>query len=482
MPQWLGRYRLIFLLAAITAVSLLVFAACDDDEEDTGDGETPAAGETPADGGEIVQPTLPLKIGYIISFTGDLGDFGVPHENSAKLAVDEINAAGGVAGQLIEYEPIVLAGAPGQGGADDPALGVEGEPLELVTADDATDPNQGVTEATRLIEVEGVDFILGSLSSGVSLQIAESVTGPSNVLQISGASSAPSLTHANDNDFLFRTPIHDTAQGAVLSKLATDRGIETVCNMYVNNAYGEGLSDAFTENFEAAGGTITAAVPHEEELPTYESELTTCTADGPQAMAAIAYPESAGQFLRETVEKDFVGDVLFVDGTKSPKMLDQLGWENFDGMVGTAPGTLSPLEAGDVFDAAYEAAYGEPAGELPYMRDTYDAVYLMALAASKSLADGIDIREALREVANPEGEVVSVGSESYAAAIDFIANGQDINYEGASGPVDLDANGDVLIGAVETYHVDAATETFVTDVVYKVDLNTNEVTALPAPE
>jgi branched-chain amino acid transport system substrate-binding protein len=476
MPRWLGRFRLLFLVAAIAAVSLLAFAACEDDKKE--EGETPAAGETPADGGEIVQPTLPIKIGYVISFTGDLGDFGVPHENSARLAVEEINAAGGVAGQLIEYEPMVVAGAPGQGGADDPALGVDGQPLELVTADDATDPNQGVTEATRLIEVEGVDFILGSLSSGVTLQIAESVTGPNNVLQISGASSSPSLTNANDNDFLFRTPIHDTAQGAVLAKLAKDRGIETVCNMYVNNAYGEGLSDAFTDNFEAAGGTVTAAVPHEEELPTYASELETCTADGPQALAGIAYPESAGQFLREAVEGEVVDEFLFVDGTKSPAMLDQLGWENFDGMVGTAPGTLSPLEAGDVFDAAYEAAYGEPAGELPFMRETYDAVYLMALAASKSLADGIDIREALREVANPEGEVVSVGSESYAAAIDFIANGQDINYEGASGPVDLDANGDVLIGAVETYHVDAAAKKFVTDTVYKVDLNTNEVTPL----
>ncbi len=450
MPQWLTRHKWLWIVAAVLVV-LLAFAACDDDEEE---GETPPAGETPAADEtpvgetptvEKVQPTIPLKIGHANSFTGDLSDFGDAHNNSAMLAIEEINAAGGVGGQ----------------------------PIELVSGDTATDPSQGATEATRLIEVEGVDFLVGALSSGVTLQIAESVTGPSGVLQISGASTSPGLTEANDNDFLFRTTISDAAQGVILAQLAGDLGLTSVCNMFINNAYGEGLSDSFKDNFAAAGGTITAAVPHESEQATYASELETCTAGAPEALAAIAYPESAGVFLREAVEAGDVDTFLFVDGTKSTDMLDELGWANFDGTRGTAPSALA-LATGEAFEAAYAAAYGD-VPPLPFMRETYDAIYLMALATEKALADDIDIREALREVANPGGETVNPGTEGYTAALAAIAAGNDINYEGAAGPVDFDENGDVLIGAIETFTVDAANEDLVTDAVWKVDLTTGEV-------
>jgi ABC-type branched-subunit amino acid transport system substrate-binding protein len=297
------------------------------------------------------------------------------------------------------------------------------------------------------------------------------------VLQISPASTSPGLTEANDSDFLFRTTISDAAQGVVLAQLASDLGLTTVCNLYINNAYGEGLSDSFTAAFEAAGGTITAAVPHESEQASYASELDTCTADGPEALAAIAYPESAGVFLREAVEAGSVDTFLFVDGTKSSDMIVDLGWANFDGMHGTAPSALD-LPTGAAFEAAYSAEYGATP-PLPFMREMYDAVYLSALAAeSAGSTDPTAIRDALRDVANPEGDVVNPGTEGFTAALAAIEAGNDINYEGAAGPVDLDANGDVLIGAIETWHVDAAAEDLVTDEVFKVDLTTGEVTKI----
>jgi len=445
MPQWLTRHKWLWIVA-MALVVLLAFAACGDDEEE--EGVTPAEGETPA-ADETPTATGPLKIGILVSYTGDLSDFGPAHENSAKLAVKEINAAGGVLGQ----------------------------PIEVVTGDDGTDPSQGATEATRLVEVENVDVILGALSSGVTLQIAESVTGPSGVLQISPASTSPGLTEANDSDFLFRTTISDAAQGVVLAQLASDLGLTSVCNLYINNAYGEGLSDSFTAAFEALGGTITAAVSHESEAPTYATELGDCTAGGPEALAAIAYPESAGVFLREAVEAGSVDTFLFVDGTKSSDMIADLGWANFDGMNGTAPSALD-LPTGAAFEAAYSAEYGETP-PLPFMREMYDAVYLSALAAeSAGSTDPTAIRDALRDVANPEGDVVNPGTEGFTAALAAIEAGNDINYEGAAGPVDLDANGDVLIGAIETWHVDAAAEDLVTDEVFKVDLTTGEVTKI----
>ncbi len=438
MPQWLTRHKWL-LIAAAALVVLLAFAACGEEEKE---GETPAAGETPTAAG-------PLKIGVLVAFTGDLSDFGPAHENAARLAAKEINAAGGVLGQDIE----------------------------IVTGDTGTDPSQGATEATRLVEVENVDAILGALSSGVTLQIAESVTGPGNILQISPASTSPGLTEAIDNDFLFRTTISDAAQGVILAQLAGDLDLTTVCNMYINNAYGEGLSDSFKTNFEAAGGTITAAVPHESEQATYASELSTCTADNPEALAAIAYPESAGVFLRESVEAGNVDTYLFVDGTKSSDQFADLGWANFDGMHGTAPSALD-LPTGAAFETAYEAEYGSTP-PLPFMREMYDAVYLVALAAEKAgSTDSTAIRDALRDIANPPGDTVNPGTEGFTTALAAIAAGNDINYEGAAGPVDLDENGDVLIGAIETWHVDAAAEDLITDEVFKVDLNTGEVTKI----
>jgi ABC-type branched-subunit amino acid transport system substrate-binding protein len=419
------------LLAAALATVAILAVACGGGEE---------KGATPSAQG-------PLKIGLLLSYTGDLSDFGPAHENAARLAVKEINAAGGVLGS----------------------------PIEVVTGDDATDPSQGVSEATRLINVEHVQVILGALASGVTLPVAESVTGPNHILQISEASTSPALTDAKDNDFLFRTTISDAAQGVVLAKMAADSGLTSVCTMYINNAYGQGLSEIFADNFEKDGGTVTAQVPHESEQATYASELAQCTAGNPEALAALAYPESARVFLREAVEAGNVETFLFCDGTKSADMFADLGWPTFDGMKGTAPSSLD-VAAGTAFEAAYTAEYGSTP-PLPFMREIYDAVYLVALAADKAgSTDSTAIRDAIRDIANPPGETVGPGTDGYGAAVALLDDGKDINYDGAAGPVDLDANGDVLIGAIEEWHVDAAAQDLVTDAVFKVDLETGEIT------
>jgi ABC-type branched-subunit amino acid transport system substrate-binding protein len=218
-------------------------------------------------------------------------------------------------------------------------------------------------------------------------------------------------------------------------------------------------------------------VPHESNQATYATELAACTAGGPDALAALAYPESAGVFLREAVEGGVIETFLFVDGAKSTRMFDALGWGNFDGMVGTAPSSLD-VPPGAAFEAAYEAEYGETP-PLPFMREMYDAVYLVALAAEKAgSTDPTAMRNALRGIANPPGDTVAPGTAGFQAALALIRTGADINYEGAAGPVDLDENGDVLIGAIETWHVDAANEDLVTDSAFRVDLETGEVTPL----
>ena len=154
--------------------------------------------------------------------------------------------------------------------------GVFGQDVLLATADDGTLPEQGQAEARRLIDVEGVHAIVGALSSGVTQPIAENVAAPANIVVISPASTAAAITTANDNDFLFRTPIQDAAQAEVLAELADEQGYTTVCVLYVNTPYGQGLSENFTTDFEALGGTVANQVSVEAQQTTYVSELQAC--------------------------------------------------------------------------------------------------------------------------------------------------------------------------------------------------------------
>jgi len=211
-----------------------------------------SAAGTEVPSGEQVRPatapTEPLKLGSIMSITGDLADFGPPIQAAIEMAVQEINTSGGV------FEQDVL----------------------LASADDGTLPEQGQAEARRLIDVEGVHAIIGALSSGVTQPIAENVAAPANVVVISPASTAAAITTANDSDFLFRTPIQDAAQAEVLAELADEQGYTNVCVLYVNTPYGEGLSEAFTTEFEALGGRVSNQVSVEAQQTTYVTELQAC--------------------------------------------------------------------------------------------------------------------------------------------------------------------------------------------------------------
>jgi ABC-type branched-subunit amino acid transport system substrate-binding protein len=183
-----------------------------------------------------------------MSITGDLADFGPPIQAAIEMAVAEINASGGVFGQDVL----------------------------LASADDGTLPEQGQAEARRLIDVEGVHAIIGALSSGVTQPIAENVAAPANVVVISPASTAAAITTANDNDFLYRTPIQDAAQAEVLAELADEQGYTNVCVLYVNTPYGQGLSEGFAKEFEELGGVVSNQVSVEAQQTTYVAELQAC--------------------------------------------------------------------------------------------------------------------------------------------------------------------------------------------------------------
>jgi len=375
---------------------------------------------------EVAMEQLPpLVVGNLNSFTGSLAEFGPPLRNSVALAADHVNAAGGI-----------------QGGS-----------MVIISRDTGVNPVQGVDAARALIDVENAVAIVGALSSGVTIAAAEAVVIPNGRIIISGASTAPAITTLDDNDWVFRTAVSDAAQGVVLAELAWREGYETAGVMYINNAYGEGLADQFEKSYTALGGEVMNRVPHEDTQPTYNSELEKATDGDPDVLVTISYTGQAQVYIRESLEGGYADTFLFVDGVKGPEWIEAInGWDDLEGTLGTVQGGPDRAEK-SAFEDAYTAAYGFPPSH-PFMGEHYDAAVLVALAAAKAgtTTDAAAIRDALRDVANAPGEVVGPGRDGIARAMQLIADGQDINYEGTAGNVDIDENGDVF-GSIEIWQV-----------------------------
>jgi len=412
-----------FVLVAIAALAaLLVFAACDDDED--GDGEPTATAEegvTPAAGDG-------LTIGGLFAFTGALAEFGPPIRNGAALGVADCNTAGGVLG--------------GQ--------------VTLLEADTQTDATAGVDAANQLIDIQGADVILGPMASGVSAAVAESVTVPKGVLTISPSATGPDLADLADDDYFFRTTVSDLGQGAILADLADDLGYTKIGALYGNNPYGQGLAEVFKGAFEALGGDRSVTiVPYDEGEISYLAQLQQATEGGVDALAAIGYPTEAMIYVGEALENQLVepGQFLFVDGTRSQALIDTIGAENLNGSDGTFPGQAPTTEQRDTFISLYEEEYGD-FPPTPFIAEAYDAAALFCLAAARAgSTDGAALIAALREVSSPPGTEVGPGIEGITEALQLIADGEDIDYAGWASSTNFDDAGDVLQGSIQLWEI-----------------------------
>jgi branched-chain amino acid transport system substrate-binding protein len=364
-----------------------------------------------------------LKIGTLLPFAGALEEFGPELMRGAELATKHLNQGGGV----------------------------NGLPVVLVVEDSETDPTRGANAAQRLVD-SSVDAIVGAVASSVTIPVAEGVTIPNEVLLVSPASTSPGITTLADDDWVFRTTFSDELQAAVLAQVAWDRGFSTACTMYVDNAYGQGISNSFTQAFEALGGTVQVQVPHGDQV-SYITELETCTAGSPDVLAAMSYPQHGQVYLDEALDNPLIDKFVFIDGLKYQPMFDDLDAAHpdaFDGMYGTAPGGSVTPE----FSSAYEAEYGEPP-PLPFIAETYDAVVAIALAAEAAgSTDTTAIRDALRGVVCPPGSLIGAGAADVADGLTLAAAADHLDYEGGTDSQEFDEYGDGSRGMMEIWKTD----------------------------
>ena len=386
------------------------------------DGEIVELTTTPIDlagGFTVVEPAPSdpeLTLAFLADYSGAIAEFGPAIELGVRLAVQHVNAAGGVLGS----------------------------PVRLVTGDTQLNDAAAIEEARRLIEIEGADAVVGPLASGVTLAVSEAVTSPSRIPTISPSATSPQLSIADDDGYLFRSTISDAAQGVVLADLVGDEGFDNVGVIYINNAYGQGLADTFAANY-----TETATlVAIEDGQTSYLAELQQAAAEGASGLVAVAYPQQAEVFLREAIENDIFTQFVFVDGTKSQELIDAIGAEYLDRMRGTAP-VGGPDTPGIVaWNDAYEAEYGE-LPTIPFVREAYDAAAALMLAVEAAgTTDGRIIRNTLPRIASPGGDVVIPGADGIARGLELVRDGRDVNYEGAATSLDWNRDGDVTSGWV----------------------------------
>ena len=223
-----------------------------------------------------------------------------------------------------------------------------GAEIALVHKDTGTDRDIAKDNALRLVEEEKVGAIVGAPSSGVTIHVADSVTIPGQVVLISPSSTSSDITTLDDDDFVFRTAPSDALQGVVLGRLARELGFDFASTIYVDNAYGEGLANQFKQEFEKKGGEVLATVHHVSDLesnePTYVSELRTAAEGEPDVLVVISYPESTKIILRQAILKELITKFLFVDGNKSPALIEAIGPQYLNGSFGTAPAAVVSSE------------------------------------------------------------------------------------------------------------------------------------------
>jgi ABC-type branched-subunit amino acid transport system substrate-binding protein len=388
--------------AAVLATATLVLTACGGETDtDTGEpntAESPDAAESPAAKGDGV-----LNIGALLPQTGDLAFLGPPEFAGVDLAIQEINDAGGVFDQEVgSFKADSGDGTPDIAGA---------------SVDNLLNDN--------------VDVIIGAAASGVSLSVIDKITG-AGVVHFSPANTAAAFDTYDDKGLYFRTAPSDRLQGQVLGNMAVEDGHTNVAIMARQDAYGEGLAEQTRTTLEEKGATVSEFILYSADAQNFTAEVNKVAASNPDAIVLIAFNETTKiipQFIAKGVGPKDV-QLYFVDGN----MADYSG-ENFDleGVKGTFP---APGEVDESFnDRLLEI---DPnLKDFTYGPQSYDAVMMSALAA---IAAGDDSGEA---IASKIVEISKDGEQcsTFEECRDLLEAGEDIDYEGASGPCDLNDTG-----------------------------------------
>ena len=187
--------------------------------------------------------------------------------------------------------------------------------------------------------------IIGGIISSVSIPILTSVTAPAGVVQVSPASSSPTLTalgrDGKTNGVFFRTITSDALQGTAAAKYAIDQGLKKLAIIHVNNDFGVNMVREFSAAYEKLGGTITSTTPYNEKQASYSSEASAAMAGEPEALYLVSYPVDGATIARAWISGGGPAKFLLNDGMNSQEFIDAVGAQYLNDAYGTSSGTTT---------------------------------------------------------------------------------------------------------------------------------------------
>jgi ABC-type branched-subunit amino acid transport system substrate-binding protein len=401
-----GHAGLVVLAAGVLALSGFA-AGCGDDESSAAGGDVPAE----------------LKMGVLVPLTGALKDFGGPNQKAAFLGRDQVNAAATAAGLTFK--------------------------ISTTAADTGTDPKKAQVAATKVIDGDKSTCVVGPMASSEVVAVAQNVSTDAGVPIISPSSTAPSVRADVPADGLvYRTPPPDTLQGPVLAaEVFKDVGAGgSVVVAAQNDAYGTSLAQTFVDAYTAAGGTIGGeTILFDPAAASFDSDAGKIVASNPAAFVIVTFPETFAKLAPALVRtgKWDPAKTWGTDGIRSTDLPTTVGKEGTEGIRGTVATDKGNPLASKFNDLWTAQGLGK---RQTYDAQMFDAAVLCGLGAigAKS-TEGTAIADQIQKISGPPGDQYTF--EQIADAMKAVAAGDDIDYQGASGPIDLGDDGDPAAGS-----------------------------------
>jgi len=397
-------------LAAAGAAATLVLASCGGD--DSNDNSSSSNNETPSDNGSAApQGDGTLVVGQLLPSTGDLAFLGPPEYAGVDLAVQEINQAGGVLGNDVQTRR---------------ADSGDGTPLVAPGSVD------------KLLN-QGSDVIIGAASSSVSLSVIDKIIG-AGVVQFSPANTSTEFDTYDDKGLYFRTAPSDVLQGAVMGNLVVQDGAQNIAIMARQDSYGEALASQVAKTIQQQGAKVATKTLYNADATQFTAEVNEVAASNPDAIVLIAFNETTKIIPRLIAAGVGPQDVptYFVDGNCADYSAD------FD------PGTLTNVKCtfpgAELTNSFKQRLLGvnPDLKDFTYGPESYDATVLSALAAMAANSDnGKAIASQLIAVSRDGTKCTE-----YAQCVQLLQDGEDIDYDGVSGPIDLNDTGSPSVATI----------------------------------
>ncbi|GHC16495.1 MULTISPECIES: ABC transporter substrate-binding protein [Gemmobacter] len=342
-----------------------------------------------------------VKIGVLLGFTGPLESTVPNMANGAELAMKEVSESGKL---------------------------LDGATVTPVRGDTTcVDAAAAQSAAERLVTSDKVSGIVGGDCSGVTGAVLQNVARPNGIGMISPSATSPALSAAEDDGLFFRTAPSDARQGEVMADIISDRGVKEAAVTYTNNDYGKGVAESFQKAFEAKGGKVTLAAPHEDGKADYSAEIAALSSAGGEVLVVAGYVDQGGKgMIQAAVDSGAFSTFFLPDGMYGQSLIDAIG-APLNGSYGDVPGTDSPGAAKYV-EISNASGFD---GATAYSGESYDAAALMMLAMQAAgSTDSKEWSKKVFDVANGPGEQILPGE--LGKALDLIKEGKDIDYVGAT--------------------------------------------------